>query len=370
MTCTFKPGRKAVAFCSTALALSLALLPMTGAQALEVVDGPVAPSVAPTASVPWELPPSQQQFVHVQPAEVTFSTTAWVDRQDNTYAIGETLSLWVQTTRDAYVTVVSVPAVGNPVIIYPNAHTGTVQITANTPTRIPGPNAAYRLRVGGPAGTDLIKIFASEQPIDLSTAMSTEAAGPFRAITVEPADAATIVQSTFDGTGPGGSWTTYDKVIQVVERREIAAVPAPVSEPASLQIRTDRQAYRVGEAVTMRVASTDDCHLSVVSVSANGQQAVQLFPNAYQPSSFVAAGGTVMLPSQISGVQFIAQGPAGIETLIARCHDAPVAYSYRDGDPAFPQIDDPAAVQRALAIVPVASQVPVRHATTSYIVVQ
>ena len=47
--------------------------------------------------------------------------TAWADREDNTYAVGESIRLYVRTNKDAYVNVINVGPTGNTTVLFPNA---------------------------------------------------------------------------------------------------------------------------------------------------------------------------------------------------------------------------------------------------------
>src|SRR5262245_5872195 len=48
--------------------------------------------------------------------------TTWLDRQDDTYRIGDALQIYVRTNRDAYVTVIDVGTSGKVHVLFPNRH--------------------------------------------------------------------------------------------------------------------------------------------------------------------------------------------------------------------------------------------------------
>ena len=68
------------------------------------------------------------------PAANPLHVSAWVDHPDNTYAYGERLRLFVQTNKDAYVTVLNVGPDGGTTMLFPNR---SVRTTGYGRTRLP-----------------------------------------------------------------------------------------------------------------------------------------------------------------------------------------------------------------------------------------
>ncbi|MCI5078657.1 DUF4384 domain-containing protein [Oricola sp.] len=95
------------------------------------------------------------------PARNGLRVTAWVDQKDLTYRPGEPIQIYVQTSKDAYVWMVNVGTSGRVSEIYPNAYSGGNFVRAGQVVAIPAPNADFRFEASGPAGVELVKVFAS-----------------------------------------------------------------------------------------------------------------------------------------------------------------------------------------------------------------
>lgn len=327
--------------------------------AIEIVE---AQASRPTSS----LPPVQAQVAAIAAPASSFRVSAWVDRADNTYAEGDDLQLWLQSNEDAYLTVVNVPAKGEAHVIFPNAHQPDNFVRANNTLVVPGSDGAFKLRVSGQPGTELIKVIASKNALDLAKSLPTREAGAFRAITVEPTSLAQNLQDALGNASK--AWTSYDKIISVVADRpatEAVAATASAFGDEPLRIAADKAVYRIGEPVEVYVASRQDCQLSVISVGSDGQ-ALQLFPNAFQPEGFVVAGSTVVLPGAMGGVRFEARGPAGVETLLARCGASQSRFTGGAGKN-FKPLGKANELARTIAVVPVGDGEA--QASTSFILV-
>jgi hypothetical protein len=139
-----------------------------------------------------------------------------------------------------------------------------------------------------------------------------------------------------------------------------------------LTVRSDRPAYRVGEAVRLSVSTTRDCRLTLISVGASGN-AVQLFPNTAQRDNLVRARETLMVPPPQSQLEIMARAPAGVEGIMAVCREAgsplPATTSAEQGG--FSALGTLQTIGRDL-VANAAGQDPAKqeHSSTSYLVVE
>ena len=107
---------------------------------------------------------------------------AWVDRSDYTYASGEDVRLFVETSKDAYVTVLNVDPAGQTTVLFPNQYQSANLVRANRVLEVPDPASLSRIVVTGTTGTELLKVIASTEPIRPFEAQQLGAAGPFQVV--------------------------------------------------------------------------------------------------------------------------------------------------------------------------------------------
>ena len=144
-------------------------------------------SVARTLSVQQKtikdvVPPTTSTSGVRDPLEVL----AWVDRPDSTYARGEHVRMFVETSKDAYVTILNVDPAGDTTVLFPNEYQSDNLVRANRTVEVPDPSSRSRMIVTGTIGTELIKVIASTQPRPLFDTMQLSQAGPFRTVRTEP----------------------------------------------------------------------------------------------------------------------------------------------------------------------------------------
>ena len=305
---------------------------------------------------------------------------AWVDHGDNTYAQDERVRLFVQTNKDAWVTVLNVGPDGATTVLFPNRFQADNRVRANVVTEVPDPASRARIAVTGSTGAELIKVIASSRPASLFDPTHLAQAGPFqsvRAAVDETARNLTVVMEA----EPAAEWDVYDKVIRTVPRRPQAVSAAPVATvpgaawpaPAfGLQIASDKPLYRQTDAVTLMVKTEADCHLTLLNTGPAGSSRV-LFPNRYQQQTLIRAGQTVVVPGIGAGVSIVPIGPAGVEHVTAVCRTgaAPAPGVATDfASSAFARVEDAEAAARNLAVVADGSEQETAIASATFLVVQ
>ena len=145
-------------------ALALVLASPAGAD----TNAPADPSVEATA-------PQGSPF---QTGALT--AEAWFDRANATYALGETVKLFVRTNEDAYVTALSIGPTGNVTQIFPNPFHPNNLVQAHHPIAIPG-HGAHAV-VTGALGPEVIKIITTSRPIQVIPEDQLGATAPFRSV--------------------------------------------------------------------------------------------------------------------------------------------------------------------------------------------
>lgn len=105
--------------------------------------------------------------------------SATLNHADAVYSVGDTVTIQVRANEDAYVTVLEVGTSGKVHIIFPNAYQNVNCIRANTVVSIPTDDSRFRIRVGGPAGRDVIKVFATREPLSIFAQQKLVQEGPY-----------------------------------------------------------------------------------------------------------------------------------------------------------------------------------------------
>jgi hypothetical protein len=180
------------------------------------------------------------------------SVAAWVDHPDGTYAVGEQVRLFILTSRDAYVTVIKVGASGRTTVLFPNRFQTDNLVRGNTVMEVPDPSSNAKITVAEPVGAKLIKVIASTERVTLFDATQLVQAGAFTTVRATPSRVARDLQVTM-ASWSYVQWDDYNKVILTVAENHAAAAGAPAigefpSQPFALQVATDKQLYRVGDA--------------------------------------------------------------------------------------------------------------------------
>lgn len=116
---------------------------------------------------------------------------AWTDHEDGVYAIGDTVTLNVRASQDAYITVLDVGTSGRVHIIFPNRFQQDNRVPAYEMIRIPGEDSRFRIRVNGPTGREVIKVFATREPLSYFQAQRLVQEGPYYNV---PGDGRTIAR--------------------------------------------------------------------------------------------------------------------------------------------------------------------------------
>lgn len=288
---------------------------------------------------------------------------AWVDQATNIYAQGEQVRVFVQTNKDAYVTVLNVGPDGSTTVLFPNRYQADNRVRANTVTEVPDPASRARIAVSGMTGAELLKVIATSHPTPLFQAAQLAEAGVFSTIrqrTQETARNLAVVMAAAETA----EWDVYDKVIRTVPQRPAAAPPAPAalapvagagwpSAPFGLELAADRPVYRVTDPVTLMVKAEADCHLTLLNTGPGGGSRL-LFPNRYQQQTLIRAGQTVVVPGIGAAVSIVPIGPAGVEHVTAICRTGAGPVIGAPGDfraGAFATLDDAGTTARNLAVV-------------------
>ena len=176
-----------------------------GAEAEQGAERPLSRSLTVEQTAVYEVrPPGRPATASDGGLEVL----AWVDRPDYTYANGEDVQVFVETNKDAYVTVLNVNPAGETAVLFPNRYQSDNFVPAGRVLQVPHRTAGFRIVVSGNVGAELLKVIASTQPIALFEARQLAEAGPFQMVRARPARLArslTVVMSDTDRSSSGSA---------------------------------------------------------------------------------------------------------------------------------------------------------------------
>lgn len=116
---------------------------------------PGTPSAPPPGPVAAPEPPPDPNRLRVE---------LWTDKQG--YKLGDTIRFSFKTNKDAYVTLVNVSATGAMSIIFPNQFTKNNFVKAGQAVSVPREEDGFGFVLAGQSGTEIVRVVASEQPIE------------------------------------------------------------------------------------------------------------------------------------------------------------------------------------------------------------
>ncbi len=95
--------------------------------------------------------------------------------------VGDPVYFHFRAEKDAYLTLFNVGADGGITILFPNEYVSYNKVVAGKTYTIPSEEMGFRMNLGGPAGQELVKAFATEFPLDLGQ-LNAQAVSGFRAL--------------------------------------------------------------------------------------------------------------------------------------------------------------------------------------------
>ena len=170
---------------------------------------------------------------------------AWVDRPDYTYASGEDVQVFVETSKDAWVTVLNVDPAGETTVLFPNRYQSDNFVAAGRTLQVPGREAGFRIVVAGGVGAELLKVVASSEPAPLFEARQLAEAGNFQVVRAQPAGLARSLTVAMTNEPAGGS----------------ASRPGAASRPSS-----GSAAASAGVALASASTEWAMCHQAITTV--------------------------------------------------------------------------------------------------------
>ncbi|NKK58620.1 DUF4384 domain-containing protein [Rhizobium leguminosarum bv. viciae] len=175
------------------------------------------------------------------PVSITF------DRAEAKYAIGEVVGLFIQSTENAYVTVLNVSPNGSVVKLFPNKYQTDALVGAGKRVQVPDPASGARLQVSGPVGQEQIKVFYSSKPLTIFADLGGGGAGMFRSVDGGmEAVSRSLEEARSLGTKISSKTLTLTTVDSLPAAPPVAAAPtakpAPVEQAAKQPVESTKPA--------------------------------------------------------------------------------------------------------------------------------
>ncbi len=95
-----------------------------------------------------------------------FNIDIWTDKKG--YIIGDTLTIYFQSDKDCYVSLLDIGTSGKMTLLFPNSFYKDNFIKGGKTYSIPGDFFGFRINVSGPAGIERIKVIATPEPFPLA----------------------------------------------------------------------------------------------------------------------------------------------------------------------------------------------------------
>ncbi|MBY5360273.1 DUF4384 domain-containing protein [Rhizobium leguminosarum] len=160
------------------------------------------------------------------PVSITF------DRAEAKYAVGEVVGLFIQSTENAYVTVLNVSPNGSVVKLFPNKYQTDALVGAGKRVQVPDPASGARLQVSGPVGQEQIKVFYSSKPLTIFADLGGSGAGMFRSVDGGmEAVSRSLEEARSAGTKISSKTLTLTTVDSLPAAPPVAAAPAAKPAP-------------------------------------------------------------------------------------------------------------------------------------------
>ncbi len=175
-------------------------------------------SFTPNANAEALLSDSQRSLSVVAAPKSDLKIDGWINHKSAQYKIGESLDIYVRANLDSYVTIFSVDADGKSTMVFPNRFAKDNKIAADTVLRIPGDGAKFKLQVGAPTGSNLLKILASTDNKSFEDAIVFAFNGGFGQFEGETEKLAGEISTLVNESGDSNQWATADIAFEVLEK--------------------------------------------------------------------------------------------------------------------------------------------------------
>lgn len=255
-----------------------------------------------------------------------FGLKLWSGRSEacDVYDIGDKMTVFFKAEKDCYLTILDFTPSGSIYKLFPNKWMTDGFVKAGQEIAVPAVGQKFSLKVGGPAGTDVIKAIATNQETKVIDEENEEIMGPFSSI--KDAKAATrdilLVEDEEDEVASDKplEWDAASLAIHTRgESDEKGGFGVAVEDGWIAKMWLDRDNFLTGEAMFLKFASNRPCKVvKVINDGVSGKHN-ELLPEG--SSLEILPGRIVVLPGKDHKFKLVPSTPVGVDTITATLVD-------------------------------------------------
>lgn len=239
------------------------------------------------------------------------------------YAIGDKIGFTFTSDQDAYVTLLDFTPSGKIYVLFPNKWVSNNFVKAGETVTVPAEGQKFSMKVGGPAGVDVVKAIATNIETKILDPENQKLFGPFMAL--EDAKAATRDIILFEEEPEVAAdvplkWAaTSLAVLTKGDALENGGFGVTLQDGWIAKIWVDRDAFLTGEAIFVKLQSNRPATLvSLVNKGASGKENI-LLPEGVEKG--VLPGAITVLPGKEDKWKLIAASEPGQDSVTAVLRD-------------------------------------------------
>ena len=242
------------------------------------------------------------------------------------YAIGDKLVLSFTSKQECHLTILDFTPSGKILVLFPNKWATDTKVKAGQVVKIPAEGQKFSMKVGGPAGVDVIKAIATNQETQILDPENQQLVGPFSIL--KDARVATrdiLLVEEEEGTENAKKeplkWAAASlAVLTKSDDPKKGGFGVAKKDDWIVKCWADRDFFLLGESIFVKVQSTRPATiLSLTNKGASGKTN-SLLPEGVAPE--VKPGAITVLPGQNDKWKLIAASKPGEDTVVAKLKDA------------------------------------------------
>lgn len=170
-----------------------------------------------------DLIPLQRAIAHLKPISRpkiengnNIIVNVWVDRPDQTYFLGDSISFYVKVNIDSYLTLLDIGTTGKTHIIFPNKFNRSNFVKAGTTISVPSVINEFDFQVSGSKGNEVIKAIATTERIEIIPKVYLSSKKDnYREVVSGLGIVAKVIDETLNDKSKNIKWGEYTKILKI-----------------------------------------------------------------------------------------------------------------------------------------------------------